>query len=348
MLFSVVSLAMFTGCQEESAKTPSRSLANLGTPEGMIQYLQGHPAVKKLEVWQNGYAPGITIKTAHYRIHTTLLDPLMLRQLPGFMESAYKAYQRQLPKPLETKTRFNTYLFATRKQWEIHTKAATGKQWALYKQIKKGAYYLNGDCVAYNIGRKRTFSVLGHEGWHQYAGKHFAFKMPSWLEEGISTLFEVSKSEGAYFKFYPARNGRLVDLKKAMQYGSMISLKQLITLNPGQVIPMGDSDVIKETDAVRAFYAQSYALVRFLREDDYGRRLSKYHDLLLGALNGTWPLPDRFKKIAGDRNIPMTARWNSVVSPKLFAFYIGQDIQAIEEQYLAFCKKSVYHVRTKK
>lgn len=348
VLFSIAMLSV-TGCTEGSAKKPDRSLTDLATPQGMIKYLHNHPAVKKLEIWENGYAPGIIINTAHYKIHTTLLDPLMLNQLPGFMESAFKAYQNQLPKPVETETKFNTYLFADRQQWETHTKAATGNQWPLYKQIKKGAYYLNGDCVAYNIGRKRTFAVLGHEGWHQFTGKHFAYRMPSWLEEGISTLFEISRSDGAYFKFYPRQNGgRLGDLKKAMQQNSMIPLKQLIALNPGQVIPLGQTDALNETSAVRAFYAQSYALVRFLREDDHGRRLSKYHNLLLGALNGTWPLNKRQKRIASDRNIPQTARWNSFVSPKLFAHYIDENIENIENQYLAFCKKSVYHVRLKK
>jgi hypothetical protein len=94
-----------------------------------------------------------------------------------------------------------------------------------------------------------------------------------------------------------------------------------------------------------AFYAQSYALVRFLREENYGIRLSKYHDLLLGALRGNWPLEPSLKKIAANRNIPLTTRWNKFVSPKLFSLYIDDDLEKIEAEYLAFCRKIVYRVR---
>lgn len=40
---------------------------------------------------------GLYIETDHYRIKTTLADPLMLRRVPAFVESAYKAYRNQLP-----------------------------------------------------------------------------------------------------------------------------------------------------------------------------------------------------------------------------------------------------------
>ena len=103
----------------------------------MAEYLKDLPAVKKVEPWSDEYAPGITITTEHYHIHTTLLDPLMLRQVPGFMESAYRGYQDQLPKPIETKIKFTIYLFATREQWEDFTKKFTGRQWPMYLKIKK-------------------------------------------------------------------------------------------------------------------------------------------------------------------------------------------------------------------
>ena len=58
--------------------------ASLSTAEGMGEYLQSVPAVKHVEPWQNDFAAGIQITTEHYEIYTTLLEPLMLRQLPGF------------------------------------------------------------------------------------------------------------------------------------------------------------------------------------------------------------------------------------------------------------------------
>jgi hypothetical protein len=340
-----VSIAVFiSGCAEQnkSSSKPARRepSSTLNGTTGMAGYLTKLPAVKKITDWENKYAPGITIFTEHYKIHTTLMEPLMLRQLPGFIEAAYKSYQRQLPHPIQTQTVLTVYLFATRDQWEQFTKEFAAPNGKAYLKIKKGAYYLNGSCVAYNIGRTATFSVIAHEGWHQFSSRHFAYRLPSWLDEGIATLFETSKYTGGKFDFYPDRNGgRLGSLRKTLIEKNMIPLKQLITLNPGQVV--------SDSDAVLAFYGQSYALVRFFREDGYGKRLKRFHNMLSGALRGTWPLPEHLQKVASDRNIPMTNRWNMFISPKLFDMYIEQTPEELEKEYTAFCKKIVYHVRLK-
>ncbi len=329
---------LITSCDTGSRYPDKSTTSNLSTPTGMINYLKNLPAVKDVQVWQNIYGPGVTITTKHYTVHTTLLEPLMLRQVPGFMESAHKAYQSQLPKPIETKTMFTVYLFGDRAQWEEFTKEFTGPAARLYLKIQKGAYYLNDACVAYNIGRTRTFSVLAHEGWHHFNSKHFTYRMPSWLDEGIATLFEASRYEKGLFYFDPQQNGgRLGSLRKTLQTDNIIPLRTLIGLNPGEVV--------SDTDDVMAFYAQSYALVRFLREENYGIRLRNYHDLLLGALRGSWPLEASLKKIAANRNIPLTTRWNKFVSPKLFSLYIEEDLEKLEAGYLAFCRKIVYRVR---
>lgn len=340
-VFGAAVLLLSGGCQEQRVSKPGQNSATpLDSPMGMVKYLKDLPAVKKVENWDNKYGQGITITTNNYIIHTTLLDPLMLRQVPAYMESAHRAYQKQLPELIRTRTKFKVYLFGDREQWEQFTKEFTGRQWALYLKIKKGAYYLNGACVAYNIGRRTTFSVLAHEGWHQFNSKHFAYRLPSWLDEGIAMMFEVSRYEKGSFTFHPEQSGRLVSLRKAVLSGKTIPLKNLIALNPGQVVA--------NDDAVGAFYAQSYALVRFLREEGYGKRLKKFHNLLLGALRGNWPIDPRLRRIAADRNIPITTNFNRFVSRKLFAMYIEEDMDAIEREYQAFCRKIIYRVRLNK
>ena len=185
----------------------------------------------------------------------------MLKQVPAFVETAYRDYQSQLPYPIETQIRFDIYLFDNRSQWENFTKTFTPRHWPMYMKIKKGAYYLNGSCVAYNIGRTRTFSVLGHEGWHQFCSRHFKYRLPSWLDEGIAQLFETSKYDKSNFIFTPGKNyNRLGALKIILQDNQMIPLKKLIMLNPGEVVLNDPKD-----KNVMAFYAQSYALVRSLR-----------------------------------------------------------------------------------
>jgi len=339
----LVSLFFFVcGCEEEN-KINNRSVAALSTVDGMIKYVAPLPSVQSVEKWDSQYGDGLTIKTQHYTIHTTMLEPLMLKQIPAFVEAAWRQYQSQLPVPVTNEGGFVLYLFKDRSQWEQFTKGFTGAQWPMYLKIKKGAYFLNSTCVAYNIGRSRTFSVIGHEGWHQFCNRFFKYRLPSWLDEGIAQLFEQNDLENGRFVFQPARNySKLGALKLAMQNNRMIPLRNLISLNPGEVVLWEQADL-----AVMAFYAQSYALVRFLREENYGKRLSNYHQMLVGALNGTWPLDETEAKIASDRNIPITARWNSYIAQKLFSIYIGQDIEKIEPEYLRFCGKMVYSIQLK-
>jgi len=342
----LIFLIVLTGCSGKSASRQSTTNKPIDTPEGMAQYLQRQhlPAVESVKPWENKYGPGLKIITTHYEIYTTLLEPLMLRQVPGFMESAYRAYNSQLPEPVQTTKKFKIYLFAERQQWEDFTDDFTGPQAPVYKKIKAGAYYLNGSCVAYNIGRERTFSVLGHEGWHQFNKRHFKYRLPSWLDEGIAMQFEASRYKKGMFYFETSRNlHRLGALKLTLIEGNTIPLEQLIALNPGEVLVNDEPE-----DAVRAFYAQAYALTRFLREDDYSKRLPKYHQLLMDGLKGRWPLGPEAKKIAVDRNIPITVRWNRAVGSQLFELYISEDLSEIEKEYLKYCRKIVYRIRIKR
>ena len=339
----IITICFLAGCLESESTRSIAEKQTVSKSSRLVEYLekQNLPALKSVQQWENNYGQGLKLTTAHYEIYTTLLDPLMLHQIPGFLESAYKSYQNQLPRPIETRALFTTYLFGTRQHWEAFTKTFTGPQAPLYLKIKAGAYYLNGACVVYNVGRERTFSVLGHEGWHQFNSRHFQFRLPSWLDEGIAMLFEVSREDQGLFYFEPARNlQRLGSLRKTLIKDKMIPLRKLITMNPGEAI-------IASSDKVAAFYSQCYALVRFLREEDYGKRLGNYHQLLLSGLRGTWPLSDAGKRIAADRNIPLTVQWNRTVSPLLFQHYIGSDFDQLEEEYKTFCRKIVYHIRLK-
>lgn len=346
-LLFFVGLIMYclAGCQESkrSSAAVNGSSVSLAGPYQMAEYLRKEPAVKDVQIWSNGHGPGLIVRTENYLVYTTLLEPLMLRQLPAFLESAYQAYQSQLPRPLVKTQPLKVYLFETRGQWEQFTRETAGADAEILLQIQRGAYTLNGICVAYNIGRKQTFSVIGHEGWHQFNQQLFAYRLPSWLDEGIATLFETCRYSQGKFLFEPWQNmGRLGSLKETILRKHMIPLDQLIVLNPGQVINGHGND-----NNVVAFYAQNYALVRFLREYNYGVRLRKYHALLLGGADGTWPLSNDLTALAADRTRPLTVGWNTQISPILFNYYIEPEIEILQAQYEDFCRKMVYRVRLK-
>lgn len=337
--FVLIAALFLTGCQSDT-----RSQSNAISPQNpssLAEYMRNEPAVRSVKAWANPYGEGLCIETKHYRLYTTLLEPLMLRQMPSFLESAYAAYQGQLPLPVSDGPLLETYLFNDRAQWDQYTKDTTGTDAEVYLQIVRGAYTVDGAVVAYNIGRKQTFGVIGHEGWHQFNQRLFVYRLPSWLDEGIATLFETCRYEQGRFLFEPQQNlMRLGSLRQAVLENHLLPVRALIALNPGQVLNGSASD-----DLILSFYAQNYALVRFLRENNYGVRLRSYHQLLQGGAGGTWPLQGDFAAMAADRTQSLTVGWNMQVSPALFTAYIDQDIDRLNAEYQAFCRKIVYHVR---
>ena len=338
----LVLAVVLCGCRESQVAAP-KAYPVMNKAVTYADYVRNEPAVRDVQIWDNPYGDGLVIRTAHYRIYTTLLEPLMLRQMPAYVEAAFGAYQSQLPSPIASGQVFDVYVFGKRSEWEAFTHSFMGAEAAVYMQIQKGAYTARGVCVAYNIGRKQTFSVIGHEGWHQFNQHLFAYRLPSWLDEGIATLFETCKYEKGRFVFEPERNlMRLGSLKMTLQAGQMIPLSKLIALNPGQVVGHNGSD-----DAVIAFYAQNYALVRFLREFNYGIRLRQYHAMMLGGAAGTWPLKDEYTSMAADRTLALTVGWNQIVAPTLFTYYIDPDIDRLEAEYRAFCHQITYRIRLK-
>jgi hypothetical protein len=324
------------GSADASSQADARS-RNIGIYNDIIaKYIrnQNLPDLESIEPWQNVYGPGLRLVTPHYEIFATMMDRFILSRIPAFMESAYQVYSSQVPQIAGTSSRLTIYLFANRTQWEHFTWTFSGDQAQIFYKIKEGAYYHNGACIAYDIGAEGTLSVLGHEGWHQFSSRYFKYRLPSWLDEGVAMLFERYSYKDGTIVFEPAKNiYRLDGLRKTLNSGKIIPLKELTAINPGQVLT-GD-----ETEAVSAFYSQSYALVRFLRESDHGNRRSIYTQLLADGFLGKWPLDDVSREIAIDRNLPRTILWNHIVGTQLFLQYINEDFDHIEQEYLEFCRQ---------
>ena len=190
--------------------------------------------------------------------------------------------------------------------------------------------------MVYYIGSNRTLGALAHEGWHQFNSRHFRYRLPSWLDEGVAMLFEATACENGVFCFYPGRNvQRLGSLDQTLNQARPIPLAELIATSPGEVL------ATDQAEAVMAFYSQSYALVRFLRESGGGERLGAYHRLLWDGFSGQWPLDESAGRTAANRNLPRTVDWNRAVGARLFEHYVGRDLDQLEREYLAYCHRLV-------
>jgi hypothetical protein len=333
--FAVVSL----GLVEEMQAGSRAEAGNEGDvyPTVQSRLLSPHsPGPSIVCEWPNPYGTGHRLVTDHYMIYATFLEPELLEQVPRFVESAHKAYNASLPHSLEPRTRSSIYLFANRAQWEAFTRDETGSQAEVFLKIQEGAYCSNGRCIGYDIGPERTLAALGHEGWHQFTSRHFAFRLPSWLDEGVAVTFESFTDRDGAFQFTTKANPyRLGRLRVALDHGEWIPLKVLLAISPGEVMATDPSE------RVQVFYSQSYALVRFLQEAAGSKYLSRYHRLVADGLKGQWPLESTARAIASDRNVPKTIEWNRLVGPWLFRYYVTDDLDGIESQYRAFCVRLV-------
>jgi hypothetical protein len=352
LLMAVVSLAI-AGCRSPAQAPTAGSQAVNSTidPNRLIDLLKKLPTVKTVTPWPvpdfitDQPRPGLTVETRHYRIFTTLEDPLILRQVPIFLESAFASYAEMTASPIQPKNLLDVYLFKNREQWEEFTRSKTGPLYPVYQKIRSGAYCFEGVCVAYHLGRRSDFAVLAHEGWHQFNHALFQYSLPAWLDEGVATCFEAWQWRNERFSFVPRINGsRLIPLKKALIDGKIFPLEELIQLDPGMVL-MAKSDGPAPPDdpdlqgPVQLYYAQLYALIRFVREDNYGRRLPELRKILDDAMAGRWNLPQFLAQHAAQKDIPLSRENNRRLGLFIFNQYLGQPSGEFENQYLAFCRK---------
>lgn len=312
------------------------------------------PAVKSVEPWTlpetigSSSEKGLIITTKNYRIFSTLEDPLILRQIPVFMESALRAYHKVLQQPQPLDQKLVIYIFGHRDQWEDFTRQLAGPHAPLYLKIRAGAYYLNGVCVAYHLDRQSDFSVLAHEGWHQFSDVAFKYQLPAWLDEGLATQFEAYQQVNGKVTFKPSRNGsRLVALRKSMAENHTLSLAEIISSDAGGILSHSNDSLSQQQahPKVAAYYAQLYALIRFLREDNYGQRYPQLRRILYhGYLGQHWPVTAEQRQAAMQAH--QSHRWNGEVGRMLFQNYIAADLRQIEPAYRSFCRKIVSRLQT--
>lgn len=177
------------------------------------------------------------------------------------MERAHKTYRALAPlPPSEAPERFEAYIFALRKEWAEFTEQTTGSQATVYLQIGRGGYAHGDSFATFYHGGPQTLAVCRHEGWHQYVAVGFRTRPPPFLEEGLATLFEAGFHENDVSR--PRTNlGRLNRLREAVRRKRAWPLEKLLTMHAGHVV--GTDGRMIDT-----FYAQAWALARFLASDD--------------------------------------------------------------------------------
>lgn len=272
----------------------------------------------QVQAWTFGGRVARQVVTPHYRIHTTIEDEELNQGLALLMEGALAEYRKLAPDLEMTTLPMHCYVFATRGDWEAYTRKTAGPDAAVYLQIAKGGYALRDTFAVFYLGDNGTYSVASHEGFHQFAARHFKGRLPPFLEEGLACLFEnVSWDDGRPSWDLSINASRAAALRHAIDDGRLWPLEELISTHAGRVVGRPGEDV-------EAFYAQSWAFARFLLEAEEGRYRPAMQRLLADTASGSGGLP-------GD-----PAGWTPGSARKVLEAYLGTDLQEIEARYRTF------------
>lgn len=286
------------------------------------------PAAVAVTKWTFGETEARLLSTARYRIYTTIADEEVLALLPQVMEGALTMYQRVAPVPLSDRP-MECFIFRSRGEWDRYTQFYAGPDAKVYLQIRNGGYTIQDRYVAWYIGRVQTFSVSAHEGWHQFAGRHFVGRLPPFLEEGLACMFETVSWRDRLPQWNLSMNApRAQSLRAAMDAQELYGLAQLCSMHAGDIVgqPHGKIDT---------FYAQCWSFARFLWEGEGGRYRPALQRLIADIAAGTVHDPTGSHRRAG-------APWNRAAVRPMLEHYLGASLDAIEPSWRAFMRRIAY------
>ena len=157
-----------------------------------------------------------------------------------------------------------------------------------------------------------------------------------WLEEGIATYMEGFRTNRGLTIFSPSDNNeRRSALRDVVRRAddqpdrhSLITLEMLVTRTPQAFLSSGKSDLL-------SYYAQVWALVRFLAEGEDGRYRDGLEQVLQDAAHGR--LMPRLRTAANQRGKSWRGPYSTATNGRLvIAEYFNEDFEEFEGQYRAY------------
>lgn len=283
------------------------------------------------EPWSFGRTLGECIDTGTHRIHSTLRDPVIRERMQVFLPTALDHYRAALIPLPEPDGPIDVFLFGSRTDWMAYTRERLPQEAAMYEQIGRGGYTIEGDAVLYDIGRWDTFTIAAHEGWHAYSQRVLRHALPVWLEEGIACFMEgFRQPPGAPEpSFLPWRNPeRYAELRSAARKERLAPLREVLEGSPQSFLEVS-------RDSQLSYYAQVWALVHFIRDGEDGRYRAGLEQLLADAVSGGIPARIRSSPAIPDARGRRIAE-QSKAGIWLVLAYLDDDYDRFERGYDRF------------
>lgn len=276
--------------------------------------------------WPAGGTGGVVIQTTHYRIYTTLRNPVERVLISRVVEAAYQRFVALVPH-----TRIHSpligYIFRNRRQWTAHVRATAGSLASVYLRIEEGGYEQTGQFVIWRTSLSEMLSVLAHECWHQLSYRSLKNHLPAWLDEGLATQNEIFFWRHGRPVFTPWLNRPRWDaLRAAYVNHEFLPLNTLASTQAGEIIT-------QSAGVVRAYYAEVWSFMLYLKHSRYRPRLlALLHAAHDGQLN-RWLA----KSGLSQKDIALqTVRWNSIAGPLFLHDCITLHDRTLQRRYLRF------------
>ena len=220
-----------------------------------------------------------TFRSRHYLIHTNLTREQTV-PFGRHMDAVFEQYQHRFsgfvqreiePMPL--------YLLRTRDEYirfmAEHDIDAThsGGLFFVTHRLQGLATWAQSD------NRPRTFRVLQHEGFHQFAWNYIGPNLPIWMNEGLAQYFEDAVLVNGRMSAGRTGRGKIGRVREAIRSGQARPLRQLNALTS----PQWNQTLRDKPDEAAVLYAQAWSVVYFLIHGDdgaYQHRLIQFLQLL--------------------------------------------------------------------
>lgn len=229
-------------------------------------------------------------RSKHYRIHTAL-SRTETQPYGRHMDALHDQYLKRFrglgeqqiePMPL--------YLFSTEQQYNRFLQehdidaSHSGGMFFITHKIEGLATWVQRD------SRRKTFEVLQHEGFHQFAWHVFGPRLPVWLNEGLAQYFEDALLIDGQMTLGLARSAKIMKVQNELKSGRPWSAKRMLAITTEQWA----ETLRRDPSHASLIYAQAWSLTYFLIHGDNGVHKSKLLDYLERISDGDRPQDAEF------------------------------------------------------
>jgi hypothetical protein len=216
--------------------------------------------------------------TRFYLLRTNL-EPAEAKVFARHMDRVFKEYKgrfegtglrRQREQPM------NLYIFRTREGFKRFMDghgidaANSGGMFVVQPSLQGLATFVEGR------SRGRVFSVLQHEGFHQFAWEYIGQNLPIWVNEGMAQYFEDGILVEGRFVFKQASAERISSIQGTIERQQYAPFEQMLQLSPEQWIEILQSNPSRAA----LLYDQAWSMVFFLITARDGRFVGPFERYL--------------------------------------------------------------------